>query len=225
MTQLEVIVIEFISLPDNANGAVLLNGQCALHLLCLPALHLRVHHVVPGLRAHFLDGFSDGLSSLLNIFVKGEAVVLHDLYLHELISAQFAQQVSEHCLAFDSETQLEDFDSVTHFLCLSGGLLRFRTFQAFFVVLLEVNLKGLESRVKVNDVIVFDAEFCDLLRFIDLAVGGPNDTLDGVDPLEGAFKIQRAVLPCRQNDIESIDLEMLGLLKGVLVYSTTSAFR
>ncbi len=225
MTQLEVIVIEFISLADNANGAVLLNGQCALHLLCLPALHLRVHHVVPGLRAHFLDGFSDGLPSLLNILLKGEAVVLHDLYLHELISAEFSQQISEHGLAFDSETQLEDFDSMTHFLCLSGGLLRFRAFQAFFVVLLEVNLKGLESRVEVNYVIVFYSEFYHLLRFINLAVRRPNDALDGVYPLEGAFKIQRAVLPCRQNDIESIDLEVLGLLKGVLVYSTTSAFR
>ena len=106
LTQLEVAVIEFISLPDNANRTVLLNGQCALHLLGLPALHLRVHHVFRGLRAHFLDGFSDGLSSLLNIFLKGEAVILHDLHLHESIGAQFAQQVPKHALAIDSETQL-----------------------------------------------------------------------------------------------------------------------
>jgi hypothetical protein len=70
------------------------------------------------LRAHFLDDFSDGLSSLLNIFLKGKAVVLHDLNLYELISAQFEQQVPKHALAIDSETQLEDFDCLTHFLSL-----------------------------------------------------------------------------------------------------------
>jgi hypothetical protein len=43
---------------------------------------------------------------LLNIFLKGEAVILHDLHLHESIGAQFAQQVPKHALAIDSETQL-----------------------------------------------------------------------------------------------------------------------
>ena len=108
---------------------------------------------------------------------------------------------------------------------MSRGLLRFGALQSFFIVLLEVNLKGVEPRVKVNDVIVFDAEFCYLLRFIDLAVSRPNDTLDCVDTLDGAFNIQRAVLSCRQNDIESIYFEVLGLLERVLVSCTTSAIR
>jgi hypothetical protein len=162
---------------------------------------------------------------LLNIFFKGEAVILHDLHLHELIGAQFSQQVPKHALAFDSETQLEDFDCVAHFLSLRRGLREFLAFEPFFVVLLEVNLKGVESWVKVNNVVVFDAKFCDLLRFIDLAVGRPNDTLDRVDPLDGALKIQRAMLACRQNDIECIDLEVLRLLERFLVSCTTPAFR
>lgn len=162
---------------------------------------------------------------MLYIFLKGEAVVLHDLHLHELISAQFAQQVSEHALAFDSEKQLEDFDCVTHFLSLRRGLWEFPAFNPFFVVLFEVNLKGVEPRVKVNDIVVFDAEFCDLLRFIDLAVGRPNDALYRVYPLHRALKIQRAVLASGQNDIKCIDLEVLGVLERFLVTCTTSTFR
>jgi hypothetical protein len=114
---------------------------------------------------------------------------------------------------------------VTHFLSLRRGLRGFLAFKPFFVVLLEVNFEGVEHRVKVNDVVVFDAEFCDLLRFIDLAVGRSNDTLDRVDPLHGALKIQRAVLASGQNYIECIDLEVLGVLERFLVTCTTSTFR
>jgi hypothetical protein len=141
------------------------------------------------LRAHLLDGFSDGLSSLLNIFLKDEAVILHQLYLHELVSAQFSQQVPKHALAFDSETQLEDFDSMAHLLSLIWSLMGFRAFKTFFEVLLEVYLKSVEFRVKVYDVVVFDAELCDLLGFVDLAVGRPYHTLDRIDPLDGALKV------------------------------------
>ena len=114
---------------------------------------------------------------------------------------------------------------MTHLLSLRRDLRGFLAFKPFFVVLLEVNFEGVEHRVKVNDVVVFDAEFCDLLRFIDLAVGRSNDTLDRVDPLHGALKIQRAVLASGQNYIECIDLEVLGVLERFLVTCTTSTFR
>ena len=131
---------------------------------------------------------------MLNIFLKDEAIKLHQLHLHELVSAQFAQQVPKHALAFYSETQLEDFDCVADLLSLIWGLMGFRTFKPFLEVLLKVYLKGEEFRVKVYDVVVFDAELCDLLRFVDLAVGRPYHTLDCVYPLDGALNVQRAVL-------------------------------
>jgi hypothetical protein len=162
---------------------------------------------------------------LLNIFLKDKAVVLHNLHLHELVSAQFAQQVSEHALAFDSETQFEDFDRVAHFLSLIWSLMRFRAFKTFFEVLLEVYLKSVELRVKVYDVVVFDAELCDLLGFVDLAVRRPNHALNRIDPLDGALKVQSAVLACRQDNFEGIDLEVLGILHRVLVSCPTYTFR
>ena len=127
---------------------------------------------------------------MLNIFLKCKAVEEHDLDFDEFISSQLSQQVLKHALAFDSETQLENFDCVTYILlslrrrCCLWELL---TFIPFLILLLEVNFKGLEPRVKVDDVVVFDAELCDLLGFKDLAVGRPYDTLDDVDALDGSF--------------------------------------
>jgi hypothetical protein len=83
---------------------------------------------------------------------------------------------------------------MAHLPSLIWSLIGFRAFKSFFEILLEVYLKGVELRVKVYDVVVFDAELCDLLGFVDLAVGRSYHTLDRIDPLDGALKVQRAVL-------------------------------
>lgn len=105
-----------------------------------------------------------------------------------------------------------------------SGALRFGASPQFLIIdMLELHLKDVESRIKVYNVVVTDAELNALIRFIEFIVRGTNDAIDVVDALDRFLELQGAVLTCCKNDRKSAGLNPLRLsLFLVVIWMLTS---